>query len=212
MESIVEDISTLEVIVPSTSTTPSHLPVLLLCHGYGAGKAFYAASLQELSRHYRVLLIDWLGFGRSNRTGAFPPQNVEQTHEFFSESIERWRKAMDIDRFYLLGHSMGKISISITPSTSKSNYIEIPVDTVCIAIATISIITSTFLHYRRILVGSLCLEIPRARHSSVFGITCGFTRETHISMDTVMVCSDFRSLMGQRRDAIGVGAMVGPSF
>lgn len=92
----------------------------------------------------RLFLLDWLGMGRSARVpfrpkpdllnddsdshesgiGAqWPPgtpdrltrRRVEAAEEFFLDSFEAWRRAMKIDRFILIGHSLGAyLSLSYT--------------------------------------------------------------------------------------------------
>lgn len=59
----------------------------------------------------KTYAIDWLGFGRSSRP-AFPfrpgqPNSVENSEAFFIEALEEWRKANNIERFILMGHSLG---------------------------------------------------------------------------------------------------------
>jgi pimeloyl-ACP methyl ester carboxylesterase len=45
------------------------------------------------------------GFGRSSRPAfSFDPAEAESQHV---EAIEAWRKRLDLDKFILLGHSMG---------------------------------------------------------------------------------------------------------
>lgn len=59
----------------------------------------------------KTYAIDWLGFGRSSRPDfPFRPLekgSVEQSEDFFVDALEEWRKANDIDRFILVGHSLG---------------------------------------------------------------------------------------------------------
>lgn len=47
----------------------------------------------------------FLGFGRSSRP-AFSSEAMEAELQLVN-SVEEWRKEMNIDKFYLLGHSMG---------------------------------------------------------------------------------------------------------
>eukprot|EP00457_Paulinella_chromatophora_P002690 gb/GEZN01002695.1/.p1 GENE.gb/GEZN01002695.1/~~gb/GEZN01002695.1/.p1 ORF type:complete len:607 (+),score=64.70 gb/GEZN01002695.1/:100-1920(+) len=111
----VADLSTLEIMPPISyrvdgspeSGLQPDRPVLLLCHGYASGKALWGPTLSELAKHFRVYTVDWLGFARSSRRRAFVASNVEQTHDYFVESLEQWRKAMGLEKFALLGHSFG---------------------------------------------------------------------------------------------------------
>ncbi|CAI5733382.1 unnamed protein product [Hyaloperonospora brassicae] len=79
---------------------------LVLVHGYMASNAFWAASLQFLAKSYNVYAVEWKGIGRSNRP-RWHPASDEEMDDFFVESLEDWRRALDLDRFVLCGHSMG---------------------------------------------------------------------------------------------------------
>ena len=82
-------------------------PPVVLCPGYGAGAAFYWRNLGPLaSAGFRCFAVDWLGTGMSGR-----PPFTSQTHDaavaFFLDALESWRAANGIDRFALVGHSLG---------------------------------------------------------------------------------------------------------
>ncbi|DAZ93212.1 TPA: hypothetical protein N0F65_001564 [Lagenidium giganteum] len=85
-----------------------HLPprTLVLVHGYMAGNAFWAANLQTLAKWFNVYAVEWKGIGRSDRP-TFKPKNDKAADDFFVESLEEWRRTIQLDRFILLGHSMG---------------------------------------------------------------------------------------------------------
>jgi pimeloyl-ACP methyl ester carboxylesterase len=53
-----------------------------------------------------VFAKDWMGYGLSSRP-AFEPSGVTQTEEHFVGYMERWRRANDLDRMTLCGHSLG---------------------------------------------------------------------------------------------------------
>ncbi|GLE02774.1 hypothetical protein PINS_up011629 [Pythium insidiosum] len=79
---------------------------LVLVHGYMAGNAFWAANLQALAKFFNVYAVEWKGIGRSDRP-TFKPKTEREMDDFFVESLEDWRRAMQLDRFVLCGHSMG---------------------------------------------------------------------------------------------------------
>ncbi|OLN97564.1 putative cardiolipin-specific deacylase, mitochondrial [Colletotrichum chlorophyti] len=87
---------------------------LVILHGYGAGLGFFYKNFEPLSRSkgWRLYALDMLGMGNSTR----PPFKVnakgrkEQTAEaeaWFIDALEEWRKKRNIDKFTLVGHSLG---------------------------------------------------------------------------------------------------------
>lgn len=78
---------------------------LVLVHGFASGVALWALNLDPLASRRPVYAFDVLGFGRSSRP-AFSSDPIEAENQLV-ESIEEWRQAIDLQRFILLGHSMG---------------------------------------------------------------------------------------------------------
>ena len=65
-----------------------------------------SSNLDGLSPHFRLLALDWLGTGLSGR----PPYRAEgrqASEDFFVESLDKWRAKMGLDKFILMGHSLG---------------------------------------------------------------------------------------------------------
>lgn len=90
------------------ATVLSEYPIVLL-HGYMNGALYYYRNLVGLTKHFRtVVSLDLLGWGLSSRP-KFAPLNdsVQATENVFVESLEAWRKAQQIDKMVLAGHSMG---------------------------------------------------------------------------------------------------------
>lgn len=82
----------------------TNTPVVMI-HGYGAGSAFWAMNLEEISEEHPVYVFDTLGFARSSRPEfSDDPDEIELQ---FVESIEKWREAMGFEKMVLLGHSFG---------------------------------------------------------------------------------------------------------
>lgn len=87
---------------------------LVMLHGYGAGLGFFYKNFEGLSRvkGWKVYALDLLGMGRSSR----PPfklnskdrqQCITEAENWFIDALEEWRVHKKIDRFTLLGHSLG---------------------------------------------------------------------------------------------------------
>lgn len=87
---------------------------LVMLHGYGAGLGFFYKNFEGLSRvkGWKVYALDLLGMGRSSR----PPfrlhykdrqKSITEAENWFIDALEEWRIQKKIERFTLLGHSLG---------------------------------------------------------------------------------------------------------
>jgi len=87
---------------------------LVLLHGYGAGLGFFYKNFEGLSRvkGWKLYALDMLGMGRSSR----PPFKIHakdqqgkitEAENWFIDALEEWRILKKIDKFTLLGHSLG---------------------------------------------------------------------------------------------------------
>ncbi|KAI5463404.1 Alpha/Beta hydrolase protein [Mariannaea sp. PMI_226] len=87
---------------------------LVMLHGYGAGLGFFYKNFEPLTRvrGLKLYALDMLGMGNSTR----PPfkihakdkeDQVIEAESWFIDALEEWRKARKIERFTLLGHSLG---------------------------------------------------------------------------------------------------------
>jgi cardiolipin-specific phospholipase len=93
-------------------SVPKHDLVML--HGYGAGLAFFYKNFESLSRRpgWRLFALDLPGMGRSSR----PPfkihakdrqGKIEEAESWFVDALEEWRVKRKLEKFTLLGHSLG---------------------------------------------------------------------------------------------------------
>jgi cardiolipin-specific phospholipase len=87
---------------------------LVMLHGYGAGLGFFYKNFEALSRKpgWKVYALDLLGMGRSSRPNfkihaKDREGKITEAENWFIDALEEWRKAKKIDRFTLLGHSLG---------------------------------------------------------------------------------------------------------
>ena len=87
---------------------------LVMLHGYGAGLGFFYKNFEGLSRNkgWKIYALDMLGMGRSSR----PPfrirakdrqASITEAEDWFIDALEEWRVQKKMDRFTLLGHSLG---------------------------------------------------------------------------------------------------------
>ena len=76
-------------------------PLLVLVHGLGGDADQWAYCFQALSATHRIVALDLLGFGRSDKP------NITYRIAGFVEVLEAFLKALGIGRASFLGHSLG---------------------------------------------------------------------------------------------------------
>ncbi|CAL0318988.1 unnamed protein product [Lupinus luteus] len=81
-------------------------PTLVMVHGYGASQGLFFRNFDALASRFRVIAVDQLGWGGSSRPD-FTCRSTEETEAWFIDSFEEWRKAQNLNKFILLGHSFG---------------------------------------------------------------------------------------------------------
>lgn len=78
---------------------------LILIHGGGPGASGwsnYRRNVDELAKHFRVIIIDLPGFGKSDKTR---PDN--KLFGFYAETIKNMFDALDIKKADFIGNSLG---------------------------------------------------------------------------------------------------------
>ncbi|KKK17168.1 hypothetical protein P175DRAFT_0516266 [Aspergillus ochraceoroseus IBT 24754] len=87
---------------------------LVILHGYGAGLGFFYKNFEPLSRlkGWQLHALDLLGMGRSTRPNfrikaKAREAAIKEAEDWFVDALEEWRVKRKIERFTLLGHSMG---------------------------------------------------------------------------------------------------------
>ena len=87
---------------------------LVMLHGYGAGLGFFYKNFEPLSRApgWKLYALDMLGMGNSARPNfrihaKDPKEKIAEAESWFVDALEEWRKARQIEKFTLLGHSLG---------------------------------------------------------------------------------------------------------
>ncbi len=87
---------------------------LVMLHGYGAGLGFFYKNFEGLSRvkGWKLYALDMLGMGRSSRPpfkihAKDPAGKITEAENWFIDALEEWRVLKKIEKFTLLGHSLG---------------------------------------------------------------------------------------------------------
>lgn len=74
---------------------------VLLLHGWGANKESFSFMAENLEKHFRVVAVDFPGFGASGEPPV--PWGVEEYCSF----VEKFNAALDIQNPIIAGHSHG---------------------------------------------------------------------------------------------------------
>lgn len=82
----------------------NRLPIVLI-HGLGGGLPCFHRNYDFLCQDRKVYGIDLPGFAMSSRL-SFPTSPLE-CRDFIITLVDKWRMAMNIEKFILLGHSYG---------------------------------------------------------------------------------------------------------
>ena len=86
---------------PNSSFQLDQSRVLVLLHGLGASAERWLDVCPQLSKHFRLIIPDIIGFGYSDKPA------VEYTIDFFIEFFEGFLKNLNIHKPYIVGSSFG---------------------------------------------------------------------------------------------------------
>ena len=92
------------VMEPQQPSLPQKTP-LVMVHGFGSGLIHFYKNLDHLHWDRRLYALDLPGFARSTRIPF--PEEAEAVEATFVSALERWREGVGLERFVLLGHSLG---------------------------------------------------------------------------------------------------------
>ena len=82
---------------------PDGREALIFVHGLGSNLKFWRYQLDAFAAEgYRVLALDMLGYGKSDKPATFP-----YTMEAMADVVREFAEAVDVDKPVLVGHSMG---------------------------------------------------------------------------------------------------------
>lgn len=83
------------------------VPVVFV-HGFGACSVMYRELLVHLGETRRVFAVDMLGMGLSGKPNInYSSLTTEQVIRLFVDSIDAWATEVGLQKFHLIGHSLG---------------------------------------------------------------------------------------------------------
>lgn len=80
--------------------------IIVCLHGYQGNSLTFYKLMPLLYDNYTTYAPDIIGMGLSSRPKV-EFTSTEMCNDYFIESLEAWRKVMNIDKFYMCGHSLG---------------------------------------------------------------------------------------------------------
>lgn len=93
-------------------------PVLVLVHGFMSGRQYWNRQIEQLQNDFEIIAFDNQGYG--DKTDLPGHDSIER----FAADILQQLEALGVERFHLLGHSMGgmiaqEIAISAADRVDK---------------------------------------------------------------------------------------------
>lgn len=92
---------------------------LLLAHGFGCDQNMWRFITPELSKHYRIVLFDYVGSGKSDLASYNAKRYT--TLEGYAEDISEICEALELEDVTLIGHSVSGM-ISLIASLATPTY------------------------------------------------------------------------------------------
>ena len=89
-------------VIDSQNVSSSAVENLVILHGYPTSSYDYYKVLPELTKHYRVLIHDHVGFGFSDKPQEYSYSLIEQS----DVALQLW-KQLDLTRVTVLAHDYG---------------------------------------------------------------------------------------------------------
>ena len=83
----------------------SSAPPIIMLHGFGVSGHMFDEFADRMQDRYRLLALDQRGHGDSDWS-----EEGDYSRTAFVEDLEGFRKALGIERFILIGHSMGGLN------------------------------------------------------------------------------------------------------
>jgi pimeloyl-ACP methyl ester carboxylesterase len=80
-------------------------PIIVIIHGFASGLATFVKLYKKLYKKYEIYAIDLIGYGLSTKI-IFSNNNII-SENIFIDSIEEWRKELNLKSIILCGHSFG---------------------------------------------------------------------------------------------------------
>jgi pimeloyl-ACP methyl ester carboxylesterase len=122
----------------------SHKNTLVILHGYLTSSYDYYKVLPELSKHYRVVLLDFIGFGFSEKLDKQYFTIIDQ-----ADYVLELCRLLDLDNITLLAHDYGTEIAQEIMARQNYSLIITPIEKYIFCNSTIPIYHSFFLNYHK---------------------------------------------------------------
>ncbi|MCK4869499.1 MAG: alpha/beta fold hydrolase [Gammaproteobacteria bacterium] len=76
-------------------------PVVLLVHGFAASAEYWMYNVEALAKHFRVIAVDMVGFGKSDKP------KIKYSADVLAEFIKNFLDVLKIKKVNFIGHSLG---------------------------------------------------------------------------------------------------------
>jgi pimeloyl-ACP methyl ester carboxylesterase len=97
-------------------------PVVVLLHGLGDRKESWLPVVPALSKNYRVLAPDQIGFGKSGKP------LLDYTVQTYVDFLDQFLRELNIEKFDLVGESLGGWIAGLYAANSSSDAHMVPLD------------------------------------------------------------------------------------
>ena len=102
----VDMIGRVDGLIHTIEAGPADAQTLVLIHGYGSGAVTWFKLIAKLRSMFHIYAIDLFGMGLSTRKDI-KDYKMDDLAELYAESLEGWRRALNLEGFVLMGHSLG---------------------------------------------------------------------------------------------------------
>lgn len=137
-----------------TIDTGKHEKCLVILHGYATSSFDYKKVLPELSKHYRVILLDFIGFGLSEKLDKKYFTIIDQT-----DYVLELCNLLNLSNITFYAHDYGTTIAQEIIARKNSNLTDIDIDKFIFSNGSMPIEKELFLEYQKFLKDEVSKKI-----------------------------------------------------